>query len=68
MARNKIKTNRRAAKTFKITGTGKITHRSSNNGHKFMAKSPSQKRRLGQAVVVSGKTEKRIKLLLPGKF
>jgi large subunit ribosomal protein L35 len=68
MAKNKIKTNRRAAKTFKITGTGKITHRSSHNGHKALAKSPSQKRRLNLASVVTGKTAKRIKLLLPGKF
>jgi large subunit ribosomal protein L35 len=68
MAKNKIKTNRRAAKTFKITGTGKITHRSSNNGHKAMARNQSHNRRLEETNVVTGKTAKRIKLLLPGKF
>jgi len=68
MPRNKIKTNRRAAKTFKITGTGKLTHRSSNNAHKAIKRSEARNRRLDQAKEVTGKTAKRIKLLLPNSF
>ncbi|HEY3266057.1 MAG TPA: 50S ribosomal protein L35 [Armatimonadota bacterium] len=68
MAKYKIKTNRRAAKTFKITGTGKITHRASNNSHKAIKRSQARNRRLDQETVVTGKTAKRIALLLPGKF
>lgn len=68
MPKNKIKTNRRAAKTFKITGTGKLTHRSSNNAHKAIKRSQSRNRRLDMACVVTGKTAKRIALLLPGKI
>ena len=68
MPKNKIKTNRRAAKTFKITGTGKLTHRSSHNGHKAMKRSENRNRRLDLAKEVTGKTAKRIKLLLPNSF
>lgn len=68
MPKNKIKTNRRAAKTFKITGTGKLTHRSSNNAHKAIKRSQSRNRRLDMASVVTGKTAKRVALLLPGKL
>lgn len=68
MPKNKIKTNRRAAKTFKITGTGKLTRRSSNNSHKAIKRSQSRNRRLEQETVVTGKTEKRIRLLLPNSF
>jgi large subunit ribosomal protein L35 len=68
MPKNKIKTNRRAAKTFKITGTGKLTHLSSNNAHKAVKRKQARNRRLDLESVVTGKTAKRIKLLLPGKF
>ena len=68
MPKNKMKTNRRAAKTFKITGTGKLTHLSSNNAHKAVKRSQSRNRRLELAAVVTGKTAKRIALLLPGRF
>ena len=65
MGKTKIKTNRRAAKTFKITGTGKITHRASNNSHKASKRRQSRNRRLDVETVVTGKTAKRIRLLLP---
>lgn len=68
MPKNKIKTNRRAAKTFKITGTGKLTHRASNNSHKAMKRSQARNRRLDQESVVTGKTAKRVRLLLPNSF
>jgi large subunit ribosomal protein L35 len=68
MPKNKIKTNRRAAKTFKITGTGKLTHRASNNSHKAIKRSQSRNRRLDQDRQVTGGTEKRIRLLLPNSF
>ena len=68
MPKNKIKSNRRAAKTFKITGTGKITHRASHNGHKAYKRRESRNRRLDLERTVGGKTEKRIRLLLPSSF
>lgn len=68
MPKNKIKTNRRAAKTFKITGTGKLTHLSSNNSHKAVKRKQSRNRRLDMESTVTGKTAKRIRLLLPNSF
>jgi large subunit ribosomal protein L35 len=65
MAKQKIKTNRRAAKTFKVTGTGKLTHRASNNSHKATKRRQSRNRRLEETRVVGGKTERRIRLLIP---
>lgn len=65
MPKQKIKTNRRAAKTFKITGTGKLTHRASNNSHKAYKRRQSRNRRLEEVRVVQGKIRARIKLLLP---
>lgn len=60
----KIKTNKTAAKRFKITGSGKITRRKSGNSHMFFHKSPSQKRRLeGEPVLFKGE-RKRVRRLL----
>jgi len=60
----KIKTNKTAAKRFKITGSGKITRRKSGNNHMFMNKSGSRKRRLeGEPVLFKGEL-KRVRRLL----
>ncbi len=60
----KIKTNKTAAKRFKITGSGKITRRKSHNNHQFLHKKGSRKRRLEQEPVVFQGELKRIKRML----
>ena len=60
----KAKTNKTAAKRFKITGTGKITRRKSHNNHQFLHKNASRKRRLEQEPEVFRGEQKRVKRLL----
>ncbi|MBS1705125.1 MAG: 50S ribosomal protein L35 [Armatimonadetes bacterium] len=60
----KIRTNKTAAKRFKITGTGKITRRKSGNSHMFLNKSHSRRRRLeGEPVLFKGE-RKRVRRML----
>ncbi len=61
----KMKTNRSAAKRFKITGKGKIKRRKANKSHLNEEKSAKRKRRLRKPALVDKKDEKRIKKLLP---
>lgn len=61
---SKLKTNKTAAKRFKITGKGKITRRKAYNSHQFLHKSASQKRRLEQEPTLASGDSKRIKKLL----
>ncbi|HRF58998.1 MAG TPA: 50S ribosomal protein L35 [Fimbriimonadaceae bacterium] len=60
----KIKTNKTAAKRFKITGSGKITRRKAYNNHMFYHKSTGQKRRLEQEPELFKGEQKRVKRLL----
>ena len=60
----KMKTNRGAAKRFKVTGSGKIRYKRSNARHQLTAKSRSRKRRLRQQGVGSSADERRVKRLL----
>jgi len=60
----KIRTNKTAAKRFKITGTGKITRRKSHNNHQFLHKGASRKRRLELEPVVFQGEQKRMRRLL----
>ncbi|MCL6623869.1 MAG: 50S ribosomal protein L35 [Fimbriimonadales bacterium] len=60
----KMKTSKTAAKRFKITGTGKITHRKAFNSHMFLHKSGSRKRRLEKEAEVKPGDRKRIRRLL----
>jgi large subunit ribosomal protein L35 len=46
MAKNKVKTHKGASKRFKITGTGKVLHRSPTLRHLRTNKSAGQLRRL----------------------
>ena len=61
----KQKTNRAAAKRFKLTATGKVKRRRSGLRHILASKSRKQKRRLGKSTLVSPAKEKAIKRLLP---
>ncbi|MCK4376599.1 MAG: 50S ribosomal protein L35 [Actinomycetia bacterium] len=55
---SKTKTHKGAAKRFKVTGTGKIKHRSPKLSKKLMKKSSSRKRRLRKEKVLSKADEK----------
>ncbi|MCL2592511.1 MAG: 50S ribosomal protein L35 [Defluviitaleaceae bacterium] len=61
----KLKTNKSAAKRFKVTGTGKIKRNKANKQHILEKKSPKRKRNLRQKGLVSKSDEKRVRKLLP---
>jgi large subunit ribosomal protein L35 len=55
----KIRTNKTAAKRFKVTGSGKIMRANTGKGHLMMKKSASRKRRLSlESTVFAGETQK----------
>jgi large subunit ribosomal protein L35 len=60
----KMKTDRGAAKRFKITGTGKIRRRKANRSHLLEKKSSRRTRRLGRETTVSKADTREIKRLL----
>ena len=60
----KIRTNKTAAKRFKISGTGKIIRTKAYNSHQFLHKSGSQKRRLEQEPELFRGEQKRVRRLL----
>jgi large subunit ribosomal protein L35 len=61
----KLKTNKSAAKRFKVTKTGKLKKRSARRGHLLGKMSRKAKRKLRQSSYVSGVDAKRIRRLLP---
>jgi large subunit ribosomal protein L35 len=61
---SKQKVRKSALKRFKITGTGKVTHRSSFARHLRSSKSATQKRRQGQIKLVTGVRARRIRRML----
>ena len=50
----KQKTHKGMKKRFRLTASGKATHRSAFRGHKFSAKSPKRKRQLRRDGLVLG--------------
>ncbi|MFP4455467.1 MAG: 50S ribosomal protein L35 [Desulfonatronovibrio sp.] len=64
----KIKTNRSAAKRFKLTGTGKVKRRKQNLRHILTKKSAKRKRKLGKSALVDSANIKAVKRLLPNSF
>jgi len=60
----KMKTNRGAAKRFKVTGKGRVRRTKAGGQHSFMGKSRRQRRRLRDNDMVAKEQEKRIKILL----
>lgn len=60
----KLKTNKTAAKRFKITGSGKITRRKAYNNHQFLHKKASRKRRLEEEPTLFKGENKRVKRML----
>jgi large subunit ribosomal protein L35 len=61
----KLKTNKSAAKRFKITKTGKWKKRRARRGHILTKKSPKAKRKLRKSSYVSSADLKKIRKLLP---
>ena len=60
----KIKTNKGAAKRFRVTGTGKIKRMKAGRRHLLTSKAPGRKRRLGATLVHKTNVDS-IKKLLP---
>jgi large subunit ribosomal protein L35 len=60
----KLKTKSGAKKRFKITGTGKIKHKSAFKNHILTKKETKQKRRLGKMSLVSKSDMNNVKAML----
>ena len=60
----KMKTDKGAAKRFKITGTGKLRRLQVNNNHILEKKAPKRKRRLAGETTVAPGDAARIKRML----
>jgi large subunit ribosomal protein L35 len=60
----KMKTNRAAAKRFKVTGTGKIKRYKAYARHILTKKSRNRKRGLGKSTLVHSTEEQRVKRML----
>ncbi|MBI5893313.1 MAG: 50S ribosomal protein L35 [Deltaproteobacteria bacterium] len=63
----KIKTNRGAAKRFKVTATGKIKRKKAFLRHILTSKTSSNKRSLRKAGYVDKTNQKQIERLLPNR-
>ncbi len=61
----KLKTNRGAAKRFKVTASGKVKHTKAYASHLLSGKTTKRKRKLRKSVVVSKRDTKNVKRLLP---
>ncbi|GJM16054.1 MAG: 50S ribosomal protein L35 [Thermodesulfobacteriota bacterium] len=57
----KVKTNRSAAKRFKLTGSGKVKRARGGGHHLNAKKARKRKRRLNETEFLSGAVAKRIK-------
>lgn len=64
----KIKTNRSAAKRFKVTATGKIMHFRAGASHLMRKKNSKRKRRLAKPAVLDKTNLKNVKRLIPNAF
>ncbi|MDD3807184.1 MAG: 50S ribosomal protein L35 [Candidatus Marinimicrobia bacterium] len=60
----KMKTNRAAAKRFKVTGNGKIKRRKAYGSHLLTSKTTKRKRSLRKPTLASGADKKRVKRML----
>jgi large subunit ribosomal protein L35 len=60
-----MKTNRAAAKRFKVTGKGRVKRPKGGAQHNFIGKARKRRRRLRDNDMVDSTMEKRVKLLLP---
>lgn len=61
----KLKTNKAAAKRFKVTGTGKLKRSKAYTSHILTKKSSKRKRNLRKPGLADATNEKQMKRLLP---
>jgi large subunit ribosomal protein L35 len=61
----KLKTNRGAAKRFRITGTGKVKHYKAYASHLLSSKTTKRKRTLRKSELLSERDVKNVKRLIP---
>ena len=64
MGNGKMKTNRAAAKRFKVTGSGRIKRNKAYHGHLFTAKSPKRLRNLRKSGLLASSDEARARKML----
>ncbi len=64
MGSSKMKTNKSAAKRFKLSGSGRVKRGKAYHGHLFTAKSPKRLRNLRQSAMIAPSDEKRTKKML----
>lgn len=67
MPKQKVKTNRSAAKRFRVTASGKIKRSSGGKSHSNAKKGRKRMRRLGFAKIEEGAEARRIKSYIPYK-
>jgi large subunit ribosomal protein L35 len=63
----KMKTNRGAAKRFKVTGTGKIVYSRSNANHILTKKTSKRKRTLRKSHIIDKNNKRMVNVLIPYK-
>jgi large subunit ribosomal protein L35 len=63
----KMKTNRGAAKRFKVTGSGKVSRRKAYGNHILTKKNTKRKRNLRKSDVVDATNLKQVARLIPYK-
>ncbi len=68
MAKMKMKTNRSAAKRFRVTGSGKVMHFRAGKSHLLRKKNRKRKRNLKKAVEISPANLRAVRNLIPYKF
>ncbi|MFP3155141.1 50S ribosomal protein L35 [Lachnospiraceae bacterium ZAX-1] len=61
----KMKTNRSAAKRFKLTGTGKLRRNKAYKQHILTKKSPKRKRNLRKSTITDASNVKNMRKILP---
>lgn len=63
----KQKTHKGMRKRFKVTASGKVTHRNAFRGHKLSHKSPKRKRNLrDDNIIVGAEARQIVEALAPG--
>ncbi len=63
-----MKTNRSAAKRFRVTGSGKVMHFRAGKSHLLRKKNRKRKRHLKRAVELNAANLSAVKKLIPYKF
>ena len=68
MAKQKLKTNRSAAKRMKVTSSGKVKRGQAGKRHLLTSKGPSRKGSLKKSVLVAPENMKSVRRMLPYGF